>query len=92
MLRVDPALVHPVRHDEAAKRLVRDGKALDDIPQGHHHGVARLAGGRLGVHTRQLVIPLVEQRGAVALGLVAEVVGETAEGVDDVEIGAQGTG
>ena len=81
-------LVHAVGLDQLAERGVGDAEAADGVLEGDHDGLGR----RAAVGEDQLPLPLVEQREAVALRLVAKVVGVPAEGVDGVEVGPDAAG
>ena len=81
------ALIHPVRLDQAQKRLPRQVEFADGRPQLLHHrpgGLTRVA----GLH---LPLELVEQRQAVAFGLVAEDVHEPREAVHRPQMRPQRT-
>ncbi len=81
------ALVLLERRQQIKERLRRDAESFNGRPQGDENGVARLA----VVAGEQLVAPPGEEvEGAVAAaGLVGEVVGPAAVGVNGVEVAQQ---
>ena len=79
----DLALVHAVRLDELAKRGLGNVEPANGVLERDDDGVRRMAA--VGLYER--LLPLVELSQPVARGLVAEVVGLAAEGVDRVEVG-----
>ena len=84
-IAVDP-LVHPVSLDQPQERLRRDIEAADRLLKGDESWLLRVA----IEAAPQLRLPVVQERQAVALGLVPQVIHAAAIGVHGVDVGAQG--